>query len=68
MCGAADLVAWDPDTAWEVDPPALAHKNPITPYARRRLDGRVTDVWLRGGRIVQDGALVGAPRGRRWSG
>jgi len=64
----ADLVAWDPDTAWEVDPHALAHKNPITPYARRRMDGRVTDVWLRGGRIVQDGALVGAPRGRRWSG
>ena len=26
----ADLVAWDPDTAWEVDH-ALAHKNPIGP-------------------------------------
>jgi allantoinase len=64
----ADLVAWDPDAAWTVDPQALAHKNPITPYAGRRLDGRVTDVWLRGGRIVQQGRLVGEPRGRRWQG
>lgn len=64
----ADLVAWDPEQEWEVDPRALAHKNPVTPYARRRMDGRVTDVWLRGGRIVEDGALVGGPRGQLWSG
>ena len=62
----ADLVAWDPGAAWTVDPRALAHKNPITPYAGRRLDGRVTDVWLRGGRIVEDGLLVGGARGQRW--
>lgn len=60
----ADLVAFDPDEAWTVDALALAHRNPVTPWAGRRLVGRVHHTFLRGEPVVQDGAIVGAPRGR----
>jgi allantoinase len=44
----ADLVAWDPDAAWTVDPTRLAQRHPVTPYAGRRLLGRVHETWVRG--------------------
>ncbi|WP_051108946.1 allantoinase AllB [Actinomadura flavalba] len=44
----ADLVAFDPDAAFTVDPGALHHRHPITPYAARTLTGRATRTWLRG--------------------
>jgi allantoinase len=63
----ADLVAWDPDQDWTVRASELAHRNPITPYEGRRLQGRVHDVWLRGQHIVREGRLTGPPRGEIWS-
>ena len=44
----ADLVAFDPDAVWTVDPAALYHRNPVTPYAGRTLVGAVRTTWLRG--------------------
>ncbi|NUU23449.1 MAG: allantoinase AllB, partial [Streptomycetaceae bacterium] len=44
----ADLVAFDPDAAFVVDPGALHHRNPVTPYAGRELTGVVHTTWLRG--------------------
>jgi allantoinase len=44
----ADLVAFDPDAAFTVDPAALHHKNPVTPYAGRELHGVVRATYLRG--------------------
>jgi allantoinase len=55
----ADLVVFAPDASFEVDPAALHHRNPVTPYAGRRLDGVVRGTWLRGERIDGD-----RPRGR----
>ncbi len=55
----ADLVAFDPDATWVVDPAALHHRNPVTPYAGRRLHGAVRTTWLRG--VPVDGVT---PRGR----
>ncbi|MGY1808784.1 allantoinase AllB [Blastococcus sp. SYSU D00669] len=52
----ADLVAFAPDEHWTVA--ELLHRNPVTPYAGRRLTGRVRRTWLRG--ELADGA----PRGR----
>ncbi|MGY1619218.1 allantoinase AllB [Geodermatophilus sp. SYSU D00691] len=52
----ADLVAFAPDEQWTVA--ELLHRNPVTPYAGRRLTGRVRRTWLRG--VPADGA----PRGR----
>ncbi|GAB2679714.1 allantoinase AllB [Nocardia goodfellowii] len=54
----ADLVAFDPDAAFTVEPAALQHKNPITAYQGRELSGVVQSTWLRG-------AVVGErPAGR----
>ena len=44
----ADLVAFDPDATFVVDPQRLHHRNPVTPYAGRELSGVVTRTWLRG--------------------
>ncbi|RAY13204.1 allantoinase AllB [Actinomadura craniellae] len=44
----ADLVAFDPAGTFTVDPAALHHRHPITPYAGRTLTGVVRQVWLRG--------------------
>ncbi|MFI9507991.1 allantoinase AllB [Nocardia sp. NPDC052566] len=50
----ADLVAFDPAGTFTVEPIALAHKNPITPYGGRELSGVVHSTWLRG-RVVGAG-------------
>jgi allantoinase len=55
----ADLCVFAPDEAFVVDPARLHHRNPVTPYAGRELDGVVRSTWLRGERVD----LV-MPRGR----
>ncbi len=40
-----------PDEAFLVDAGRLHHRNPVTPYAGRSLDGVVRSTWLRGQRI-----------------
>ncbi|MGY1711927.1 allantoinase AllB [Geodermatophilus sp. SYSU D00758] len=52
----ADLVAFAPEERWTVT--ALLHRNPVTPYAGRRVTGAVRRTWLRGE------PAGGAPRGR----
>ena len=54
----ADLVAFAPDDSFTVDPAALHHRHPVSPYAGRRLTGVVRRTWLRG---VETGPR---PRGR----
>ncbi|QDU90744.1 Allantoinase [Pirellulimonas nuda] len=44
----ANLVVFDPDHAWAVDPDLLLHRHKITPYAGRRLRGGVVRTYLRG--------------------
>jgi len=46
--GDADLVAFDPDETYVVDPARLRHRHPVTPYAGQTLTGRVRQTWLRG--------------------
>ena len=53
----ADLVIWDPDAETTVDPAALYHRHPITPYAGMRLRGRVHKTVLRG-EVIFDGERV----------
>jgi allantoinase len=47
----ADLVVFAPDQEFTVDPAALHHRHPVTPYAGRRLAGVVRGTWLRGRRV-----------------
>lgn len=52
----ADLVAWDPDAEWIVDPRALHQRHPLTPYDGRRLRGRVLTTWVAGVVVHEDPA------------
>ncbi len=60
----ADLVLWDPDVVWTVDPASLEHRHPVTPYAGMRLRGRVHRTFVRGELVYDDGRFPGALRGR----
>ena len=55
----ADLVAFDPDDTFVVEPARLHHKNPVTPYAGKKLHGVVRTTWLRGQAVTG-----GTARGR----
>ncbi|HEY7489276.1 MAG TPA: allantoinase AllB [Streptosporangiaceae bacterium] len=50
----ADLVAFAADERFTVDPAALLHRHPVTPYAGRELTGVVQATWLRGEMIDGD--------------
>ena len=58
----ADLVRFAPDEGFTVDVAALHHRNPVSAYSGRRLNGVVRETWLRGGSILLGAA--DAPRGR----
>ena len=57
--GDADFAVFAPDESFTVDVAELRHKNPVSAYAGRTLDGVVRAAYLRG--EVVDG---GEPRGR----
>lgn len=69
----ADLVLVDPDCERVVDPAALESFSDYSPYEGRTLKGWPTGTWVRGRRVVADGAVLAdvadAPGGRfvpRW--
>jgi allantoinase len=55
----ADLVVFAPDEAYTVDVAALHHRNAVTPYHGRTLQGVVRATYLRGEPVTD-----GAPHGR----
>jgi allantoinase len=59
----ADFCVFAPDDGFVVDPATLFHRNPITPYAGRHLDGVVRSTWLRGLEIGGAEPAGGHPRG-----
>jgi allantoinase len=60
---AADIVIWDPDAEFVVDAERLHHRHKPTPYAGRRLRGRVRETYVRGHLVYRDGDLKGSPAG-----
>ncbi len=59
----ADLVVFAPDETFVVDPSALRHRHPITPYAGRTLRGVVRSTFLHGQAIderLPTGRQIGA--------
>jgi allantoinase len=56
----ADLVVLAPEEEWQVDVRRLLHRNPVSPYAGRRLTGTVRRTWLRGTPVTDQSP----PRGR----
>jgi len=60
----ADLVVWDPDAEWEVEPSRLQQRHKLTPYAGRRLRGLVQTTFVRGRRVWDGRRLVAAGSGQ----
>ncbi len=52
----ADLVIWDPDAEWIVEPARLQQRHKLTPYAGRTLRGAVRETYVRGQRVWSHGA------------
>ncbi len=59
----ADLVIFDPNAKFRVDPAKLLHRHKQTPYAGRELTGVVETTFLRGQKIFDRGKVLEAPAG-----
>jgi allantoinase len=55
----ADLAIWDPDRVFEVIADLLQHRHKLTPYAGKKLHGRVLSTYVRGRRVYHDGQFSG---------
>jgi dihydroorotase len=51
----ANLVVFDPEATWSIEPGSLASRSRNTPFAGRKLRGRVAHTILRGAFTVRDG-------------
>jgi len=60
----ADLVVWDPDAEFVVDPCNLQQRQKYTPYAGRRLRGIVRKTFVRGTLVWDGDRLQSSPSGR----
>jgi allantoinase len=60
----ADLVIWNPDAKFVVEPSQLHHRHKLTPYAGRTLAGVVETTILRGRKIYERGEFSASPTGR----
>ena len=47
----ADIILWDPEARFVVDPTELLHRHKVTPYSHRELFGRVSATYVGGRRI-----------------
>lgn len=54
----ANLVVFDPDSAWTVESGTQHSRSRNTPFAGRKLRGRVVHTLLRGGFTVRDGEVI----------
>jgi allantoinase len=60
----ADLVIWNPDANFRVDPAHLHNRHKLTPYAGHELMGTIETTFLRGKKIFERGEFSSAPAGR----
>jgi allantoinase len=60
----ADLVVWNPDAEFVVDPARLHQRHKFTPYAGRTLAGAVLTTFVRGERVWDKNRLARAYGGR----
>jgi allantoinase len=60
----ADLVIFDPEAEFVVDPERLYHRHKLTPYAGRSLRGRIDTTYLRGRVVYQHERCEPSPSGQ----
>jgi allantoinase len=59
----ADLVAWEPETSFDVTEQRLFTRHPLSPYLKRRLLGNVRETFVRGTSVFADGQHAQLPVG-----
>ncbi|MEC8276381.1 MAG: allantoinase AllB [Myxococcota bacterium] len=59
----ADLVVWDPNASFVLQPETLRFGHTNSPYLGRHFDGQIQSVYLRGRAVYHDGGVIGAPIG-----
>jgi len=59
----ADLVAWDPEAEFVVDPSHLHQRHPVMPYAGKPLRGVVHHTWVAGEVVFSERHLIRATKG-----
>jgi len=59
----ADLVIFNPERRFRVDPDKLYHRHKLTPYATRELRGMVETTFLRGQKIFDRSTVSDTPQG-----
>ncbi len=59
----ADIVIWNPDEEFRVEPDMIQHRHKLTPYAGRLLSGVVEQTFLRGQKIYEQGEFSSVPLG-----
>jgi allantoinase len=60
----ADLVIWEPEAMFSVEPNALFFRHKVSPYLGRSLFGQVRETWLRGRRVFAANAHAPQPFGQ----
>jgi len=55
----ADIVVWDPEGSFTVDPAMIHHRHKLTPYEGCTLFGKVHATFLRGRKVYDDGKFFG---------
>jgi len=59
----ADLVVWNPEASWTVDPAQLHTRHSLTPWAGAKLSGAVEATYVKGEKIYAGGEFLSGPRG-----
>ncbi|OWF41243.1 allantoinase, mitochondrial-like [Mizuhopecten yessoensis] len=59
----ADFVIWDPQASYQVTIGMIRHKNKLTPYEGRQLQGVVKTTVVGGATVYDNNATVRSPRG-----
>ena len=57
----ADIVLFDPDRVWTLEPAMVQTRSGLTPYAGRRFTGAVVRTLVRGATVFNDGEFPAAP-------
>lgn len=60
----ADIVIWNPEREFRVEPSMLHHRHKLTPYAGETLRGFVEKTFLRGQMVYDGGEFLGQPAGQ----
>ncbi len=60
----ADLVVWNPEASFRVEPENLRQRHKLTPYEGRQLDGVVEVTYLRGTMVFDHGKFPAGAAGR----